>query len=347
MFRVYDCRDDLAQDRRWIVARLARDGVRHAPQAAIERQRIDAVLQAERDQHRRIVEDHPQFGTDLAGIVDEDLAGLAFVIEADRHVDALAAPIERAADTLAAVGEKLATHAASPLGPGLSPSTSPSRMTLPLAFASAAAGTAPLVIQSWICFDEDAEKLWKKIAGLPSERVQRFDEKDNFWEMGETGPCGPCSEIHIDLTPDKSGATLVNAGDPRVMEIWNLVFIQYNREADKSLKELPAKHVDTGMGFERVLAMLNNMRSNYDTDLFTPLIGKVSELSRKGYEFENGVAHRAIADHLRCLSFAIADGALPSNEGRGYVLRRILRRAARFGRQLGFQEPFFYKLVPV
>jgi len=195
--------------------------------------------------------------------------------------------------------------------------------------------------------DEEAEKLWKKIADLPSERVQRFDEKDNFWEMGETGPCGPCSEIHIDLTPDKSGATLVNAGDPRVMEIWNLVFIQYNREPDKSLKELPAKHVDTGMGFERVLAVLNNMRSNYDSDLFTPIIAKISELSGKDYDFDGGVGHRAIADHLRCLSFAITDGAMPSNEGRGYVLRRILRRAARFGRKLGFQEPFFYKLVPV
>jgi alanyl-tRNA synthetase len=194
--------------------------------------------------------------------------------------------------------------------------------------------------------DEEAEKHWKKIAGLPSERVQRFDEKDNFWEMGETGPCGPCSEIHIDLTPDKSGAKLVNAGDPRVMEIWNLVFIQYNREPDKTLKELPAKHVDTGMGFERVLNVLSGKRSNYDTDLFTPIIGRLSALSGKGYDFENGVAHRAIADHLRCLSFAIADGALPSNEGRGYVLRRILRRAARFGRKLGLHEPFFYKLVP-
>ncbi|MDZ7290392.1 MAG: alanine--tRNA ligase [candidate division KSB1 bacterium] len=195
--------------------------------------------------------------------------------------------------------------------------------------------------------DDEAANLWKKIAGLPDERVQRFDEKDNFWEMGETGPCGPCSEIHIDLTPDKSGLELVNAGDPRVMEIWNLVFIQYNREPDRSLKELPAKHVDTGMGFERVLAVLNGKRSNYDTDLFMPIISRLSELSGKGYDFENGVAHRVIADHLRCLSFAIADGALPSNEGRGYVLRRILRRAARFGRKLGLQEPFFYKLVPV
>jgi len=194
--------------------------------------------------------------------------------------------------------------------------------------------------------DDEAEKLWKKIAGLPDERVQRFAEKDNFWEMGETGPCGPCSEIHIDLTPDRSGASLVNAGDPRVMEIWNLVFIQYNREADKSLKELPAKHVDTGMGFERVLAILNGKNSNYDTDLFTPIIEKVSELSGKGYDFANGMAHRVLADHIRCLTFAISDGALPSNEGRGYVLRRILRRAARYGRNLGLHEPFIYKLVP-
>jgi alanyl-tRNA synthetase len=194
--------------------------------------------------------------------------------------------------------------------------------------------------------DDEAATLWKKIAGLPDERVQRFAEKDNFWEMGETGPCGPCSEIHIDLTPDKSGCNLVNAGDPRVMEIWNLVFIQYNREADKSLKELPAKHVDTGMGFERVLGILNGKSSNYDTDLFSPIIDKVSALSGKGYDFANGMAHRVLADHIRCLTFAISDGALPSNEGRGYVLRRILRRAARFGRNLGVHEPFIYKLVP-
>jgi alanyl-tRNA synthetase len=193
--------------------------------------------------------------------------------------------------------------------------------------------------------DDEAATLWKKIAGLPNNRVQRFDEKDNFWEMGETGPCGPCSEIHIDLTPDKSGGKLVNAGDPRVMEIWNLVFIQYNREPGGALKELPAKHVDTGMGFERVLAVMNNQRSNYDTDLFIPIIEKISALTGKGYDFEQGVAHRAITDHLRCLTFAIADGALPSNEGRGYVLRRILRRAARFVRKLGVQEPVIHKLV--
>ncbi len=194
--------------------------------------------------------------------------------------------------------------------------------------------------------DDEAAELWPKITGMPQSRVLRFGEKENFWEMGETGPCGPCSEIHIDLTPDGSGAKLVNAGDPRVMEIWNLVFIQYNREADKSLKELPAKHVDTGMGFERVLAVMNRVNSNYDTDLFTPIIHKVTELSGKGYDFENGMPHRVLADHIRCLTFAISDGALPSNEGRGYVLRRILRRAARFGRKLGMHEPFIHKLVP-
>ncbi|MBC6946413.1 alanine--tRNA ligase [candidate division KSB1 bacterium] len=193
--------------------------------------------------------------------------------------------------------------------------------------------------------DDEAATWWRKIAGLPEERIQRFGEKDNFWEMGDTGPCGPCSEIHIDLTPDKSGGHLVNAGDPRVMEIWNLVFIQYNREPDKSLKELPAKHVDTGMGFERALAVLNKVNSNYDTDLFTPIIDTIAELTGKGYDFENGMPHRVLADHIRCLTFAICDGALPSNEGRGYVLRRILRRAARFGRKLGMHEPFFYKLV--
>lgn len=193
--------------------------------------------------------------------------------------------------------------------------------------------------------DDEAAEWWRKVAGLPDERIQRFGEKDNFWEMGDTGPCGPCSEIHIDLTPDKSGGNLVNAGDPRVMEIWNLVFIQYNREPDRSLKELPAKHVDTGMGFERVLAVLNQFQSNYDTDLFTPIISTIAELTGKGYDFENGMPHRVLADHIRCLTFAICDGALPSNEGRGYVLRRILRRAARFGRKLGMHEPFFYKLV--
>lgn len=172
-------------------------------------------------------------------------------------------------------------------------------------------------------------------------------KKDNFWEMGDTGPCGPCSEIHIDLTPDMSGGKLVNADDPRVIEVWNLVFIQYNRLKSGRLEPLPAKHVDTGMGFERIVAVLQGKDSNYDTDVFTPLISEISKLSGVNYPGpDNGMAHRVIADHIRTLTFAIGDGSLPSNDGRGYVLRRILRRAARFGRTLGLHEPFIYKLVP-
>jgi alanyl-tRNA synthetase len=196
--------------------------------------------------------------------------------------------------------------------------------------------------------DDEAFEIWKKF--LPESRIFRFDEKDNFWEMGEVGPCGPCSEIHFDRTPDKSGASLVNAGSPDVIEIWNLVFIQYNRNEDGSLSELPAKHVDTGMGLERITAVLQGKTSNYDTDLFIPLIRKLEDLSSKAYPEEvshpDGIAMRVIADHIRTLSFAIADGAYPSNEGRGYVLRRILRRASRFARKLGFRVPVIYKLVP-
>ncbi len=196
--------------------------------------------------------------------------------------------------------------------------------------------------------DDEAFEIWKKF--LPESRIFRFDEKDNFWEMGEVGPCGPCSEIHFDRTSDKSGANLVNAGSPDVIEIWNLVFIQYNRNEDGSLSELPARHVDTGMGLERITAVLQGTNSNYDTDLFRPLISKLEELSGKNYPSEvahpDGIAMRVVADHIRTLSFAIADGAFPSNEGRGYVLRRILRRASRFARKLGFDEPIIYKLVP-
>jgi len=195
--------------------------------------------------------------------------------------------------------------------------------------------------------DEEAENLWKQMTDIKPDHVLRFGKKDNFWEMGNTGPCGPCSEIHIDLTPDQSGGKLVNAGDPNVIEIWNLVFIQYNRDKASKLHSLPQKHVDTGMGFERILAVLNGSTSNYDTDLFTPLLDQLNELTGVPYAAdEKGFAHRVIADHIRALSFAIADGAMPSNEGRGYVLRRILRRAARFGRNLNMQEPFIYKLVP-
>ncbi|MFN3782078.1 MAG: alanine--tRNA ligase, partial [Candidatus Kapaibacteriota bacterium] len=196
--------------------------------------------------------------------------------------------------------------------------------------------------------DDEAFEIWKKF--LPESRIFRFDEKDNFWEMGEVGPCGPCSEIHFDRTPDKSGANLVNSGSPDVIEIWNLVFIQYNRNEDGSLTELPARHVDTGMGLERITSILQGTNSNYDTDLFLPLISKLEELSGKKYPREvshpDGIAMRVVSDHIRTLSFAIADGAIPSNEGRGYVLRRILRRASRFARRLGFDEPIIYKLVP-
>jgi len=195
--------------------------------------------------------------------------------------------------------------------------------------------------------DEEAEKLWKEVTDINPNHVLRFGKKDNFWEMGDIGPCGPCSEIHIDLTEDLSGKKLVNANDPRVIEIWNLVFIQYNREQNGKLNQLPAKHVDTGMGFERLVAVLQGVESNYDTDVFQPLIKAIEELTGIEYASYDGAAHRVIADHVRALSFAIADGALPSNEGRGYVLRRILRRASRYGRKLNVHEPFIFKLVPV
>ncbi len=195
--------------------------------------------------------------------------------------------------------------------------------------------------------DEESFAIWKKF--LPESRVLRFDEKDNFWEMGETGPCGPCTEIHFDRTPDKSGRSLVNAGVPEVIEVWNNVFIQNNRRADGSLEELSARHVDTGMGFERACAVIQGKDSNYDTDVFRPLLSMLEEMSGRAYNPSlsdpTGVAMRVIADHVRTLSFAIADGASPGNEGRGYVLRRILRRASRYARNLDFREPVVYKLV--
>lgn len=197
--------------------------------------------------------------------------------------------------------------------------------------------------------DDEAFEIWKKY--LPVERIHRFDEKDNFWEMGDTGPCGPCTEIHFDRTPDLSGGPLVNAGVPEVIEVWNNVFIQYNRKPDKTLEPLAKKHVDTGMGFERICAVIQGKDSNYDTDVFTPLIGRIEELSDRSYSRDldnaDGVAMRVMADHIRTLSFAIADGALPGNEGRGYVLRRILRRASRYSRNLGFREPVLYQLVQI
>lgn len=197
--------------------------------------------------------------------------------------------------------------------------------------------------------DEEAYALWTQY--LPATHIHYFDEKDNFWEMGDTGPCGPCSEIHFDRTPDLSGGPLVNAGVPEVIEIWNLVFIQYNRQPDRSLQPLAQTHVDTGMGFERICAVMQGKFSNYDTDVFSPIIKNIERLSGKHYSTDldnkDGIAMRVIADHIRTLSFAIADGAVPSNDGRGYVLRRILRRASKYARNLGLHEPSLYKLVEV
>ena len=204
--------------------------------------------------------------------------------------------------------------------------------------------------------DEEAERIWKECTDIDPTHVLRFGRKDNFWEMGESGPCGPCTEIHIDRggpgTNPLDGADRangVNAGNERFMEIWNNVFIQFNRRADGGLEELPQKHVDTGMGFERVLAVLNGRNSNYETDLFQPIFRRIETLTGKRYEggnSESDVAFRVIADHVRALTAALSDGALPGNEGRGYVLRRLLRRAARFGRQqLGMQQPFIHAVV--
>lgn len=206
--------------------------------------------------------------------------------------------------------------------------------------------------------DDEAMDFWKSETDIKHDHILRFDEKDNFWEMGETGPCGPCSEIHINLSDDYDNPKYVNAGDPRCIEIWNLVFIQYNRDETGKLHELPAKHVDTGMGFERVCAVLQNKSSNYDTDVFTPIISAIEKLSNINYDIklpandksatgQTNVAMRVIADHIRTLTFAIGDGATPGNEGRGYVLRRLLRRASRYARKLNLNEPFLYKLVNV
>ena len=214
--------------------------------------------------------------------------------------------------------------------------------------------------------DTEAADLWKQVAGLPDDHIHYFG-KDNFWEMGDTGPCGPCTEIFYDRTPDATGGPEVNGEDPRVMEIWNLVFIQYNRNPDRSLTPLPSRHVDTGMGFERICQVLQGAEDNYGTDLWSPLFAAISQESEKNYGgrfpatnapdpaaesadagLRADIAFRVIADHVRCLTFALTDGAVPSNEGRGYVLRRILRRAVRFGRQaLDLREPFLHKLVPV
>jgi len=196
--------------------------------------------------------------------------------------------------------------------------------------------------------DDEAFDFWKSETDINPKHILRFDEKDNFWEMGETGPCGPCSEIHINLSDDFDNPEYVNAGDPKCIEIWNLVFIQYNRDENGALHELPAKHVDTGMGFERVCAVLQKKNSNYDTDVFSPIIRAIEKISGVKYENEEEkISMRVIADHIRALTFAISDGAVPSNEGRGYVLRRLLRRAARYGRKINLKDPFLFQLVNV
>jgi alanyl-tRNA synthetase len=205
--------------------------------------------------------------------------------------------------------------------------------------------------------DTEAQNLWLKY--LPADHVVPGNRKDNFWMMGDTGPCGPCSELHVDLSPKgDGGAKMVNAGSAQCMEIWNLVFIQFNANPDGTFTPLPAKHVDTGMGFERACSVIqctkgfkdfSGVISNYETDVFTPIFQALENMSGKKYGSSltdpTDIAFRVIADHIRCLTFSIADGIAPSNEGRGYVLRRILRRAVRYGRALGFKEPFFYKLV--
>ena len=200
--------------------------------------------------------------------------------------------------------------------------------------------------------DNEAAQMWEKY--LPKDHIINGNKHDNFWEMGDTGPCGPCSEIHIDSRPDEEkakipGAQMVNKDHPQVIEIWNLVFMQYNRKADKSLEPLPAKVIDTGMGFERLVRTLQGKTSNYDTDVFQPIIKVIGDMAGKKYgdDEQTDVAMRVIADHLRAISFSIADGQLPGNAKAGYVIRRILRRAVRYGYTfLGQKEAFLYKLVP-
>lgn len=207
--------------------------------------------------------------------------------------------------------------------------------------------------QDELSVDNEARESWKK--HIPEDRILLGSKKDNFWEMGETGPCGPCSEIHIDLRSKEEkaiipGHALVNKDHPLVIEIWNLVFIEFNRQANGKLLTLPQKHIDTGMGFERLAMVLQGVQSNYDTDVFKPLINFLAKMAdvTYGQDEKKDIAMRVIADHLRAVTFAVADGQLPSNTGAGYVIRRILRRAVRYGFTfLGFQEPFMYKILPV
>tara|TARA_R110002074_G_scaffold5959_2_gene28293 strand:+ start:12871 stop:15483 length:2613 start_codon:yes stop_codon:yes gene_type:complete len=201
--------------------------------------------------------------------------------------------------------------------------------------------------------DTEAYDIWKQY--IPQDRILKGNKKDNFWEMGDQGPCGPCSEIHVDIRSSEekaevNGKSLVNMDHPQVVEIWNLVFMQYNRKANGSLEVLPNKHIDTGMGFERLCMVLQDVKSNYDTDVFTPIIREIETITDKDYGTNNEVdiAIRVISDHVRAVAFSIADGQLPSNTGAGYVIRRILRRAVRYGFTfLDKKEPFIYRLVEV
>jgi len=201
--------------------------------------------------------------------------------------------------------------------------------------------------------DQEAYDIWKEI--IPEDRILRGNKKDNFWEMGEQGPCGPCSEIHVDIRTDQEkarvdGKSLVNMDHPQVVEIWNLVFMQYNRKATGELEELPSKHIDTGLGFERLCMVLQDVKSNYDTDIFIPLIREIEAISSViyGENEKEDIAIRVIVDHVRAVAFSIADGQLPSNTGAGYVIRRILRRAVRYGFTfLHKKEPFIYRLVDI
>ncbi len=199
--------------------------------------------------------------------------------------------------------------------------------------------------------DDEAEHIWRELTDVDPDHILAFGSKDNFWEMGDTGPCGPCSEIHYDrgedFNPADGSDCFVNLNCDRFIEIWNLVFIQYSKDSDGALSPLPKKHIDTGLGLERLASILQKVRSNYDIDVFKNIITAIAELSGVPYSEEEGKPHRVIADHVRTLTFAIGDGVQPSNEGRGYVLRRLLRRAARFGRELGVAEPFVFQLVEV
>ena len=198
--------------------------------------------------------------------------------------------------------------------------------------------------------DDEAAELWARLTELPAERIHRAPAKDNFWAMGDTGPCGPCSEIFVDVEPDRAPVAWEEGTESgRYLEIWNLVFMQFERDEGGSMEPLPKPSIDTGAGLERVAAVLQGVPSNYDTDLFRPTLEAVADLSgvRYGGDTDRDVDFRVIADHLRAVAFLLADGVIPSNEGRGYVLRRVLRRAVRHGMRLGFEEPFLHRLLPV